>query len=92
LMRSSDLLQVVLSGLLQVDIWRLDATCFINLHQVCKCQLAASLISTGLLQVDDNLQLKSATCSKSVAFLAVYKQLRLLILCWRRCQSFKVNV
>jgi hypothetical protein len=49
----ADLLQVVLSGSLQVDICRLDATCFINLHQVCKCQLAASLISTGLLQVGD---------------------------------------
>jgi hypothetical protein len=34
-MRSSDLLQVVPSGLLQVDVCRLDATCFINLHQVC---------------------------------------------------------
>jgi hypothetical protein len=60
-MRSSDLLQVVLSGLLQIDICRLDATCFINLHQVCKCQLAASLISTGLLLVDD-INKPAATC------------------------------
>jgi hypothetical protein len=69
-MRSSDLLQVVLSSLLQHDICRLDATCFINLHQVCECKLAASLISTGLLQVD-NVNKSVATCSKSVAFLAV---------------------
>jgi hypothetical protein len=60
-MRSSDLLQVVLSGLLQVDICRLDATCFINLHQVCKCQLVANLISTGLPQVDD-VNKPAATC------------------------------
>jgi hypothetical protein len=52
-MRSSDLLQVVLSDLSKLDIHRLDASCFINLHQVCKCQLAASLISAGLLQVND---------------------------------------
>jgi hypothetical protein len=58
---SADLLQVVLSGLLQVDICRLDATSFINLHQVCKCQLAAILISTGLLQVDD-VNKPAATC------------------------------
>jgi hypothetical protein len=78
-MRSSDLLQVVLSGLLQIDICRLDASCFINLHQVCKCQLAASLISTGLLQVDDvndllttcSRPVKFTTCSTSVAFLAL---------------------
>jgi hypothetical protein len=52
-MRSSDLLQV--------DICRLDATCFINLHQVCKCQLVANLISTGLPQVDD-VNKPAATC------------------------------
>jgi hypothetical protein len=55
------LLQVVLLGLLQIDICKLDASCFINLHQVCKRQLAASLISTGLLQVDD-VNKPSATC------------------------------
>jgi hypothetical protein len=54
-------LQVVLSGLLQIDICRLDATCFINLHQVCKCQLAACLISIGLLQVDA-VNKPAATC------------------------------
>jgi hypothetical protein len=43
------------------DICRLDATCFINLHQVCKRQLAASLISTALLQVDD-VNTPAATC------------------------------
>jgi hypothetical protein len=61
-MRSLDLLQVVLSSLLQIDICGFDASSFINLQQVCKCQLAASLISTGcklmtstnLLQLVDN--------------------------------------
>jgi hypothetical protein len=46
---------------MQVVIHRLDASCIINLHQVCKCQLAASLISTGLLQVDD-VNKPAATC------------------------------
>jgi hypothetical protein len=38
-----------------------SSTCIINLHQVCKCQLAASLISTGVLQVDD-VNKPAATC------------------------------
>jgi hypothetical protein len=60
-MRSSDLLQVVLSGLLEIDMCRLDASRFVNLHQVSKYQLAASLISTDLLQVDD-VNKPVATC------------------------------
>jgi hypothetical protein len=45
-MQSTDLMQVV------------SSTCTM---QVCKCQLAASLISTGLLQVDD-VNKPAATC------------------------------
>jgi hypothetical protein len=51
-------------NLISTDLIQVDATCFINLHQVCKCQLAASLISTGLLQVDD-VNKPVATCIRT---------------------------
>jgi hypothetical protein len=46
-------LQVVLSGLLHAN-WHFQTWCnlFHQLAKVCKCQLAACLISIGLLQVD----------------------------------------
>ena len=57
---------------------RLDASCFTNLQQVCKYQVAASLIFRELVQLYKVNKLditcwlvKSITCTKSVAFLAV---------------------
>jgi hypothetical protein len=53
------------SGLLQVVICRLDATCFINLHQVCGYQvltslmeqLAASLMNASMLMQVEKIRL-----------------------------------
>jgi hypothetical protein len=58
LLHSPDLLQIVLSGLLQIDICRFDTSSFINVHQVCKFQQACCklMTSTSLLQLVDNLQ------------------------------------
>ena len=42
-------------------IHKLDASCFNNLQQVCKYQVAASLIFTDLLQLDEIDKL-AATC------------------------------
>ena len=64
-MRSTGLLQVVLSDLSRLVVHKLAASCYNNLQQVCKYQVAASLIlqtccnlmkSTDLLQLVDNLQ------------------------------------
>ena len=83
-MHSTGLLQVVLSDLSRLVIHKLAANCYHNLQQVCKYQVATNLIFTDLLQLDEVNRLaatllttcskpvKSATCSKSVAFLAVY--------------------
>ena len=53
LMRSTGLLQVVLSDLSRLVIHKLVASCYNNLHQVCKYQVAASLIFTDLRQLDE---------------------------------------
>ena len=64
-MRSTGLLQVVLSDLSRLVVHKLAASCYNNLQKVCKYQVAASLIlqtccnlmkSTDLLQLVDNLQ------------------------------------
>ena len=58
----TDLLQVVLSDLSKLDIHRLDASWWNNLHQVCKCQLAASLIFSTCISIDAFIRL-AASCS-----------------------------
>jgi hypothetical protein len=57
------------SDLLQVVIFRLDASCFINLHQVCGYQvltslmeqLAASLMNASILMQVEKIRL-AASC------------------------------
>ena len=61
LMRSTGLLQVVLSDLSRLVIHKLAANCYNNLQQVCKYQVAARLIFTDLLQLDEVNRL-AATC------------------------------
>jgi hypothetical protein len=57
LMRSSHLLQVVLSDLSKLDIHRLDASCFINLQQAWFQQACCKLMtSTRRLQFVDIFQ------------------------------------
>jgi hypothetical protein len=116
----TDLLQVVLSDLSKLDIHKLAASWWNKLHQVCKCQLAASLIFSTCISIDAFVRLaascsirlaaswwcqqaccnllttcsrpvKSATCSKSVAFLAVYVECHIFIVSnlWSRIVTEK---
>jgi hypothetical protein len=67
LMRSSNLLQVVPSDLSKLVIHKLAASWWNNLHQVCKCQLAASLIFSTCISIDvftDLLQVVLSDLSK----------------------------
>ena len=60
LMRSSNLLQVVPSDLSKLDIHRLDASWWNNLHQVYKWQLAARLISSTCISIDAIIRLATS--------------------------------
>ena len=69
----SPTLKYLLSSLLQlVEINMLAASCSNNLQQVCKHQVASSLVFTGLLQLEKFIRLAaslSATCIKLVDFI-----------------------
>ena len=62
LMRSTDLLQVARTDLSRLVIHKLDASCFNNLQQVSKYQVAASLIFATCISIDAFNRL-AASCS-----------------------------
>ena len=61
-MRSTDLLQVARTDLSRLVIHKLDASCFNNLQQVSKYQVAASLIFATCISIDAFNRL-AASCS-----------------------------
>ena len=62
LMRSTDLLQIARTDLSRLVIHKLDASCFNNLQQVSKYQVAASLIFATCISIDAFNRL-AASCS-----------------------------
>ena len=62
LMRSTDLLQIARTDLSRLVIRKLDASCFNNLQQVSKYQVAASLIFATCISIDAFDRL-AASCS-----------------------------
>ena len=62
LMRSTDLLQVARTDLSRLVIHKLDASCFNNLQQVNKYQVATSLIFAACISIDAFNRL-AASCS-----------------------------